>query len=312
MSQDYTSTPTFVGRNRVEAFWQDARVTFIKCDTADAFVVVDLPEAEVATGVVRVARKLLVDGAWNLARVLTYAAASFDLKVSGASVGINAEGDGRNAAVSAAISELASRTTPPTLLLDAGKGLRPDELAPLAASDTRSGDRSASGLLASGVVAAAAAVAPLAGRTVCIEKLLAADLGLAEAFTAAGATLVDDAGLTTECDVLVVGSKPGLIDHELAAALRTQVVVPAGPLPVTARGLAFAVRAGIVVLPDFVTTAAPLIAGLDPDGGDPAARIAAVIAEVADHPEGHLLGACERAEKFLTVWASIPFGRPLP
>ena len=286
-------------------------MTFIKCETADAFVVVDLAEAETAVGVVRVARKLLVDGAWNLARSLTYAAASFEFKVSGASAGINADGEGRDDAVSAAIAELAARTAAPVLLLDAGKGARPDDLGPLSVADTRSPERNKPGLLASGVVAAAAAAAPLAGRTVCIEKSLAADLGLADAFTAAGATVVDDAGLTTECDVLVVGSKPGLIDHDLVADLRCRLIVPAGPLPVTARGLAFAVRAGIVVLPDFVTTAAPLIAGLDPDGGEPATRIAAVIAEVADHPEGHLLRACERAEKFLVEWATVPFGRPL-
>jgi len=291
-----------------------AAVTYIKCETSDGFVVVDLDGAPVATGVIRVARKVLLDGAWNLARTTTYAAASFGLRVSGASGAVNADGDTRDTAVATVIAELAARSEPPVLAMDPGKGCRPDELTPLADADPRSDARSAPGLLAEGIVAAAqAGLGYLDGATVCIEPGTVVE-HLADAFATAGATVVEATdGLATDCDVLCAGSKPGVIDHDNAPSLNTRVVVPAGPLPVTARGLAVARRAGIAVLPDFVALAAPLIAAFGPaDGATPADQIAAAIVAVADHPEGHFLGACERAEEFLGSWASIPFGRPLP
>jgi hypothetical protein len=98
-------------------------------------------------------------------------------------------------------------------------------------------------------------------------------------------------------------------------------VVPSGPIPVTAKGLAVLRREGVRVLPDFVTTAGPLIAGglpvLDgqrgpasPDGVG--APIAAVIDEVLLDDSGPLLGACRRAEAFMKTWRDeLPFGRPL-
>jgi glutamate dehydrogenase (NAD(P)+) len=127
-----------------------------------------------------------------------------------------------------------------------------------------------------------------------------------------------------EADVLVAGSKPGVIDHEVAAGVVARVVVPGGPVPVTAKGLAVLRRAGVLVLPDFVTTAGPLFAWPDGDGTvtDPRrpeeARaavtdgIAGVLAEVLGNEDGPLLAACYRAESFLRGWREqLPFGRPL-
>jgi len=153
-------------------------------------------------------------------------------------------------------------------------------------------------------------------------------VALAEAWSATGAAFVKELGdeaspadavFSAEADVLVVGSKAGVVDHDLAAALAVKAVVPGAPLPVTAKALAALRRAGVVVLPDFVTTSGALFAW-PADGRAPSydeARAAAVAAipgvlgEVADHPSGPLLGACERAEAFLESWASIPFGRPI-
>jgi glutamate dehydrogenase/leucine dehydrogenase len=125
---------------------------------------------------------------------------------------------------------------------------------------------------------------------------------------------------TVDADVLVVGSKVGVLDHEVASSLAATTVVPSGALPVTAKALASLRRAGVVVLADFVTTAGPLAAwptegdAPDLDGARAAARasVAGVLAEVADHPSGPLLGACERAETFLGTWVdALPFGRPI-
>jgi glutamate dehydrogenase/leucine dehydrogenase len=126
--------------------------------------------------------------------------------------------------------------------------------------------------------------------------------------------------LGAEVDVLVCGSKAGVIDHGVAAGCSARVVVPSGPIPVTAKGLAVLKRAGVCVLPDFVTTAGPMLAGLAPvlDGdrstalSDIRARVAAVVREVLDDEQGPVLGACRRAEAFLRTWqAELPFGRPL-
>lgn len=289
-------------------------MTYIKCETSDGFVVIDIEGAPVATGVLRVARKLLVDGAWNLARSSTYTAASFGLKVSGASAGVNTEGDGRDAAVATVVAELAARSEPPALALDPGKGCRSGDLAELTAGDPRSPARFEDGLLATGIVAATrAALGSLDGTTVALEPGLSVEL-LDQRFRAQGASVVEMSdGLSSECDVLCIGSRPALIDHEIATTLRAKVIVPAGPLPVTARGLAVARREGIMVLPDFITLAAPIIVGFEgATTADVGERIANAIAELAGHPEGHFLGACVRAEAFLDTWASVPFGRPLP
>jgi hypothetical protein len=118
-------------------------------------------------------------------------------------------------------------------------------------------------------------------------------------------------------DVLVAGSKPGVVDDAVAARAGARVLVPSGPVPVTAKALAVLRRAGTTVLPDFVTTAGPLFAGWPTDPTvDPAAAaataIAAALSEVLVHDDGPLLAACYRAEAFLATWQDErPFGRPL-
>ncbi len=110
-------------------------------------------------------------------------------------------------------------------------------------------------------------VATAAG-TLTRAEGLAADQ-VAEAWTAHGPGFVAELGgevgspaevLSVSADALVAGSKVGIVDHDAAADLRVRAVVPGGALPVTAKALATLRRAGIVVLPDFVTTAGPLFA----------------------------------------------------
>lgn len=124
--------------------------------------------------------------------------------------------------------------------------------------------------------------------------------------------------LQAEADVLVLGSKAGVLDHDAAVGVRAGVIVPSGPLPVTAKALAALGRAGVVVLPDFVTTAGHLAAwpvdGADVPDDLPAAAAALVeggLAGLLDHSAGPVLGTCEQAEAFLTTWTEIPFGRPI-
>ena len=105
--------------------------------------------------------------------------------------------------------------------------------------------------------------------------------GLAEAWAEHGAALPGQlpgsstdpmAVFGVETDVVVAGSKTGVIDHQVAAGVAARAVVPSGPIPVTAKALAVLRRAGVVVVPDFVSTAGPLFAGGPGQRPRPAAR----------------------------------------
>lgn len=153
-------------------------------------------------------------------------------------------------------------------------------------------------------------------------------VAVAEAWTTSGPDMVDSFGsevravgevFAEESDVLFVGSKAGLVDHEVAEGLVSGLLVPSGPVPVTAKALAVLRRAGVPVVADFVSTAGPIFAMWPEDGSSiesvrsaTAAAVSAALAEVIDHPDGPLLAACYRAEAFLSTWQEpLPFGRPL-
>ena len=305
-------------------------VPFRKLTSTDAFVVTDLADAPFATGVVRRARKILPDGARLLARTGTYAWAVHRQQVSGASAGINAEDDGAAEAVAAFVTELTADVTAGTLSLSPAKGVTVEQFAPLVAVDPfrstleRATDAGTLGdlLLAAGVAAAAdRALGGLDGRTVALETTGPSTAAVAAALAARGAVVeqLDRAAvLASDADVLCCGSATGMVDHTVAADLAHRVVVPVGPVPVTARGLAVARRRDITVLPDFVTTSGPLVAHGATDEEDEALvtlasdTVGGLVGAILDHPENPTLGACALAEEFLSTWQpSLPFGRPM-
>jgi glutamate dehydrogenase (NAD(P)+) len=334
-----------------------------RLEGVDAFVVFDFDDAETSMGLVRLAPKILVDGATWLARSVTYRCATFELAVGGASGGINAKGDDRPAAVAAFVEAVTPLVASGRWLVDPGKGLGDADLAPLRAVDPRGEvywDERARLLAVSVAVAAETAGGGLEGRRVAIEGFDATGPGIAEAVAARGGTvtalatargtavrtdgfasdelaaawaergpaLVDDVGegsppgavLGADVDVLVVGSKAGVLGHDEAAAVQARLVVPGGAIPVTAKALATLRRRDVVVLPDFITTAGPMFAALPSGGATPpdeleatvGRRVADALAEVLGGERGPLLAACERAETFLRTWRTeLPFGRPL-
>lgn len=151
---------------------------------------------------------------------------------------------------------------------------------------------------------------------------------LAEAWTAHGEALVSELGQAGKpwevfrgdgIDVAFIGSAPGVLSGQGAASLAGTPVVPIGPAPVSSKALAVLRKAGTPVLPDFVTTAGPILSWWPDEGASPesvrsaaTATVTAVLAETADDPEGPYLGACRRAEAFMRTWVTeLPFGRPL-
>lgn len=147
-------------------------------------------------------------------------------------------------------------------------------------------------------------------------------MALAEAWAAEGDAMAKTIGASqkpawaawgADADVVFCGSKAGAMTHEGAALLKASSVVPIGPVPITAKALAVMGRAQVVYVPDFVSIAGPLLAGVGTiDPLEVPERIGALVSELAGSPEGLFLACCERAETFLRSWQDeLPFGRPL-
>lgn len=282
-----------------------------KLTSTDGFIVFDLDDAP-AVGVVRLAPKVLRDGAELLARSTTYAAASFGLRVRGGSGAINAKPDARDEAVQAFVAEVAELVESERWLPGPGLGVTADDLAPLPRAEQRAKafDQTATG--ESAVAAAAGLLGSLEGRRVALVGSGPVVEAAAAAASAQGASPEPQASMDADCDVLLVAGKAGVLEHDLAATVKAKAVLPLSPVPVTARALAVLGRAGAVVVPDFLSTAAPLLAAFDPDGGDPIERVRAAVANLAGEGTNLWMAACLRAEEFLRTWQpELPFGRPL-
>jgi glutamate dehydrogenase/leucine dehydrogenase len=137
-----------------------------------------------------------------------------------------------------------------------------------------------------------------------------------------GGPVIPPAGLFTEvsADVLVPGTRPGMIGARTAAALPPDVLVvaPAANAPYTAAGAAVLRQRGVVALPDFVCNAGAVIGYRSAADASPGqvlagveATISGLIRQALDHEDGPLAGACERAGAFLRGWWGEPPAPPL-
>ncbi|MDZ7674325.1 MAG: hypothetical protein U5K30_04565 [Acidimicrobiales bacterium] len=289
-----------------------------KLESTDAFIAFDLDDAP-AVGVTRLARKVLQDGAKLLARSTTYSFASFGIQMGGGSAGINAEGDDVDPAVADFVDETKELVSSGRWATDPGLGLTESDLGELRLADQRPADLWTDGLAttltATGAVAAAGAVleSGLGGATWSAvgqgPLVEAAKVAITEAGAVAAPGL---SGPDDQCDVLFLAGKAGLLDHDAASEVQAKVVVPLTPVPVTARAHAILTKGGVIHVPDFLATAAPLLHAHDPDGGDPLERVKNRAADLAGEGPGMWLAAAEQAEEFLLTWqGELPFGRPL-
>ena len=164
-----------------------------KFSGVDAFVALDLPGAEAASGPVRWARKVLQAGAKDLARSQTYTYAALQMRRGGASAGISADGPNRAEAVAAFVAEAEALVADGAYLPDAAKGVGEQDLAPLRRGDPRREARLGDfGAACDGLTAAAAADAAvgLDGRTVVIEGFSGTGAALALAVAEHGGRVV--------------------------------------------------------------------------------------------------------------------------
>jgi len=120
-------------------------------------------------------------------------------------------------------------------------------------------------------------------------------------------------------DVVVPGTRPGVVSGRMAGSLRpgVRVIAPAANAPYTEPGADVLAQRGIAALPDFVCNAGAVIGYRSAADAAPGAVLAAVeatitglVLEALRHPSGPLAGACERAERFLRGWWGEPPGPP--
>ncbi|HTX25534.1 MAG TPA: Glu/Leu/Phe/Val dehydrogenase dimerization domain-containing protein [Streptosporangiaceae bacterium] len=118
-----------------------------------------------------------------------------------------------------------------------------------------------------------------------------------------------------DADVMVPGTRPGVMSGRTAGSLpaSVQVVAPAANVPYTPQGADVLRQRGIVALPDFVCNSGAALgyraaADATPDQvlAEVGATIAGVVSEVMGHPGGPLTGAFERAGRFLQGWWGEP------
>jgi hypothetical protein len=265
-----------------------------KLESTDAFYVLDLDGAARSVGVVRVAPKVLVDGAELLARATTYSFALFSVQAGGVSAGVNAKPDVAADAVAAFTAEVAAVSE---LTFFAGTGV-PAGAVPSADEE----------LLARGAVSAASAFGSgTAGVAGPMADGWAERLGGLWPGTWLGA-----GGVDAQADVLFLAGRAGIVDDDAAGGVTAKVLVPVTPVPVTAKAYATLNRAGATFVPDTLSCAAPLLAVADADGGDPVERVGRIAAELAAEEGEPWRNAVARAETFLATWQdTLPYGRPL-
>lgn len=210
-----------------------------KLDQVEAFVARDFEPDVPAIGIVRSANKILQGGAKELARSRTYQCAAFNMKVGGASAGINAQVDDRAAAIETFATELATQVAGGTLMLDAGKGVNPAALSVLADADQRNDARlrtvdglsNRAHLTGLGAVVCAEAARSLDGVSVAIEHFEEAGPAIARAVAARGGkvtAIATSAGAATNADGFDIAALTQA--HEAAGAgMITELVDEAEP-----------------------------------------------------------------------------------
>lgn len=187
-----------------------------------------------AVGIVRSANKILQGGAKELARAMTYRFGVLNMAVGGASAGISAQPEDRDAAIAKFVDEATERAAAGRLMLDPGKGVSVQALAPLSAIDSRNNLRSQTvdghslrdGLIGIGAITAGAQAlgGSVEGRSVAIDgsaSIVAASAAAANKRGARVISVATPAGTVTDTSGLdptaiaeaATAHGDGLVEH---------------------------------------------------------------------------------------------------
>ena len=307
-----------------------------KLKTTDGFVVRDFADAPSA-GIVRRGRKILQRSATDLARSATYGFAFHGIERGGASAGLNAEGEEEGPALTALVAELHSELADGRLDLHPAKGIGDDEWSAAlmeAGTDGDAVDTSADGAITaadrrteSTVTGVLAATSWTLGGSIDNRRIIVegdpddqVPAALRAAVTAAGATVVEPdvtdgkpwTMWATQADALLVGSRPGALNHQGAELLNVSAVIPWAPIPVTTKALAVMISRDITYVPDFVAASGPVVVDHLPGERTIDRQVTEGLNALDGHDEPLFIAACHQAEAFLRTWQdTLPFGRPL-
>jgi glutamate dehydrogenase (NAD(P)+) len=120
---------------------------------------------------------------------------------------------------------------------------------------------------------------------------------------------------TVPADVLVPGTRPGVISRQVAGSLpvTVTVVAPAANVPYTRAGADVLRSRGTAALPDYICNAGAVLGYRSPAKASPGevlaaagAAITGLIDEALGHPDGPLAGGAHMAARFLRTWWGEP------
>src|ERR1700730_10679268 len=319
----------------------------VELGSVPGFVVFDLPGVPTSAGGTRLVPDVSVAEVALLARAMTYKFAALGERVGGAKAGVR--GDPADLAGKAVLMGRFCAEVGP--LVDAGRFLTGPDMGTAGGGgavaaetalvarwgwgwDGRSAAIEGFGKVGGGV---AREVVRRGGRVVAVSTVagcVADSSGLDVELLLALRRVHGDACVlrygrpagppgqlftAVEADVVVPGTRPGVMDARVAELLPpgVRVVAPAANVPYTARGAEVLRQRGVVALPDFVCNAGAVIGYRSAADATPGevlaaveARISELILEALRHQDGPLAGACEAAGAFLRGWWGDPPGPP--
>lgn len=276
------------------------------------FAVLDIAGAPTSFGIVRVGKKILLDGAYALARHVSYAYAAVGVQASGASAGVSFGTGERADAVADFLGAWPAVAAEQRIILEPASSAA--DLAGVADTDSRapgSAERGPELVAASAVACVSSWRGGMAGTSCSVA-------GEDSTADAVRARLESEGAVVEDHGAVLFTAQPGYLDHHVAADVDAETICPIGPGVVTARGLATARKRGIAVLADFVAASGPRRCDGETLDLEAAIDLAAEAARSAteaidrDSPHGPYLEACFAAEAFMRTWTDeLPFGRPL-
>lgn len=272
----------------------------------DGFTIIDIEGVARLVGPVRLARKVLPRTTIDLVRHATYACAIHKLDAVGAAAALNHDRPNADpSAIETFAGELTTWAEANNFVANATLGLDADEVNMGSEGLEESMDEAMA-------ASASSCLGPSADKLVIVsakdEPALTSALGDRSPTTEPDLAVA----LSSGADAVFVRAKTATLDHAVLEDTNVGAIIGLQPLTTTARGLAFAGRAGTVIVPDFISAAGATLAALGHEPGEIASMTSDVMAPLHDAGIDMFVTASETAESHLsTLSPTLPFGRAL-